>query len=84
MNTMRGIFMLVGVVVVVFGAYLLYDQADLNRWVGIGIVTAGILIFVGLAIMAFAGGSKADPPAPAQPSNIVQDNREVKRTDRRE
>lgn len=46
MNTLRGILMLVGVGVLLIGAYLFYFQADIDRWVSIGIVTAGILVFI--------------------------------------
>lgn len=79
MNVARGIIMLGGIVVVLAGAYLLYFEADLSRWVSIGILTAGILVFVGMSIMAFAGGARTDPVA-AQPTRVVQDNREVVRS----
>ena len=75
MNTLRGILMMAGVGILLIGAYLFYFQADLDRWVSIGIVTAGILVFVGVCVMMFAGGARADP-APRSPG-VVQDNREV-------
>ena len=45
------------------GAYLLYFEADLNRWVSIGVLMAGFLLFIGLAVMSFASGAPADKPA---------------------
>jgi len=76
MNMMRTILMLGGTLIVLAGAYLLYFEADLNRWLSIGILTAGILVFVGVSIMAFAGGARADAPA-AERTRVIQDNREV-------
>lgn len=84
MNATRGIVMSVGIAIVLVGAYLLYFEADLNRWVSIGILTAGILLFIGVAVMAFAGGGRSDPVANAPPTSVVQDNRPVvQRNDRR-
>src|SRR5687767_704493 len=79
MNTTRAILMSVGVVTVLVGAYLLYFEANLDRWVSIGIVTAGILLFVGVCVMMFAGGAKTDPVAPQNNpgGTVVQDNRPV-------
>lgn len=75
--------MMVGVGVLLIGAYLFYFQADLDRWVSIGIVTAGILVFVGVCIMMFAGGARTDPATTRSPA-VVQDNREtVQRNDPR-
>lgn len=82
---MRGIVMLVGIAVVLLGTYLLYFQANLDRWISIGILTAGILLFVGVCIMAFAGGARTDPARAqaAPPTTVVQDNRPVRRNDQR-
>lgn len=68
-----------GVVIVLFGAYLLYFEADLNRWISIGLLTAGILLFVGVCVMMFAGGARSDPPEAARPTSVIQDNRPVVR-----
>lgn len=85
MNTTRAILMSVGVVTVLVGAYLLYFEANLDRWVSIGIVTAGILLFIGVCVMMFAGGAKTDPVAPqnTRGSTVVQDNRPVTQRNQR-
>lgn len=85
MNTTRAILLAVGVVTVLVGAYLLYFEANLDRWVSIGIVTAGILLFIGVVVMMFAGGAKSDPVAPREHGGgtVVQDNRPVTQRNRR-
>lgn len=73
--------MAVGLIIVVAAAYLLYFEADLNRWLSMGILSAGILLFVGLAVMMFAGSAPSEPPArtqpasPGPPTTVVQHNR---------
>lgn len=64
MNPTRAVMWMFGVVVLLAGAYLLYFEADLNRWVSIGVLGAGFLIFIGLAVMTFAGSSPNDPTNP--------------------
>lgn len=84
MNTTRAILMAVGVVTVLVGAYLLYFEANLDRWVSIGIVTAGILLFVGVCVMMFAGGAKTDPASNnTRGSTVVQENRPVTQRNQR-
>ncbi|MEA3136402.1 MAG: hypothetical protein QOJ26_1073 [Thermoplasmata archaeon] len=51
----------VGLVVILAGAYLLYFEAGFDRWISIGVLGAGLLLFVGLAVMSFAGGAPTDP-----------------------
>jgi hypothetical protein len=59
---------MLGIVVILAGVFLLYFEAGLSRWVSLGIVGAGVLLFVGMAIMAFASGAPSDPsPTPANP-----------------
>jgi hypothetical protein len=69
---------MVGLVAILAGAYLLYFEAGLDRWVSIGILGAGVLVFVGLAVMTFATNSPRDP-APrtvvreeAAPATVVE------------
>lgn len=71
MNATRAILWVLGIVFVLGGAYMLYFEADLNRWVSIGILTAGFLLFIGLAILGFANRAPSDAP--------VVENREVVR-----
>ena len=78
-----------GVVLILAGAYLLYFEAGLSRWVSIGVLTAGFLLFIGLAVMSYAATSPPDTPAVqarGADRNIVVDNRAttVKRDDRRD
>lgn len=61
MNATRTVLWMVGLVAIVGGAALLYFEAGLDRWVSIGIVGAGLLVFVGLAVMTFATNSPAEP-----------------------
>jgi len=64
MNPTRTVIWMVGLVAILAGAYLLYFEANLERWVSIGILGAGLLVFIGLAVMTFASGqSDASPPA---------------------
>ncbi|HUR61801.1 MAG TPA: hypothetical protein VM286_05490 [Candidatus Thermoplasmatota archaeon] len=72
MNATRAILWVLGVLFVLGGAYMLYFQAGLNRWVSIGILTAGFLLFIGLAVMGFAGRAPSD-------TAIVEGDREVVR-----
>jgi hypothetical protein len=52
---------MVGLVAILAGAYLLYFEAGFDRWVSIGILGAGLLLFVGLAVMTFASSAPTDP-----------------------
>lgn len=63
MNATRIVMWLVGLVAILAGAYMLYFEADLDRWVSLGVLGAGLLLFIGLAIMAFAGSSRGDDDA---------------------
>ena len=62
MNTTRAILWVFGIILVLVGAYMLYYQAGLDRWVSIGILTAGFLVFIGLAVMAFSETARSDTP----------------------
>jgi len=88
MNATRAVFWMLGIVFILAGAYMLYFEAGLNRWVSIGVVTAGVLLFVGLAVMTFATGAPADRPAKVvrtEPSTTVVDSHPtyVERDERR-
>lgn len=61
MNANRSIMLGLGIVIILAGVYLLYFEANLSRWVSIGILSAGILLFVGLAVMSFASSAPTDP-----------------------
>lgn len=61
MNATRSVMWMVGLVAILAGAYLLYFEAGLERWVSLGIVGAGLLVFVGLAVMTFSQTAPNDP-----------------------
>lgn len=63
---------MVGLVAILAGAYLLYFEAGLDRWVSIGILGAGLLLFVGLAVMTFASSAPSEPT-----TRVVQDDATV-------
>ena len=62
MNPVRTVLLVLGIALVVLGAYMLYFEAGLQRWVSLGVVTAGLLILVGLIVMGVAGGARIDRP----------------------
>lgn len=63
MSPLRMIFMALGIAIFIFGVYLFFFEAGLEQWVSIGILTAGVIIFVGLLVMGFASGAPRDEPA---------------------
>ncbi|MEA3204347.1 MAG: hypothetical protein QOI63_2029 [Thermoplasmata archaeon] len=73
MNATRAILWVLGIVFVLGGAYMLYFQAGLNRWVSIGVLTAGFLLFIGLAVMGFAGQAPSDTPAVVEDREVVRE-----------
>jgi Na+/phosphate symporter len=65
---------MLGILLLLAGAYLLYFEANLSRWVSIGVITAGVLLFIGLAMMSFAGNSTHDTRTT---SKVTKDGRDV-------
>ena len=80
MNPTRTVIWMVGLVAILAGAYLLYFEANLARWVSIGILGAGLLVFIGLAVMTFAS-SQSDTVAVA-PAARVREETVVERAPR--
>ncbi len=62
MDLTRGIFLLVGLIAIIAGAFMLFFEAGLDRWVSMTILIGGVLIFVGLAVVGFATSAPRDPP----------------------
>jgi hypothetical protein len=87
MNATRSVMWMVGLVAILAGAYLLYFEAGLDRWVSIGILGAGLLLFVGLAVMTFASGAPSEPsPQAVREKEVVVERAPrtvVERDDRR-
>lgn len=84
MNASRTITMILGLAFLLAGAYLLYFEANLSRWVSIGILSAGVLLFIGLAVMSYAGSAPVEPAArtvvehetiESRPTTVIEDRR---------
>ena len=54
MNAGRAILYFLGVILVVAALLMFFFQAGLNRWVPVGLLAAGVLLIIGLAVMSFA------------------------------
>lgn len=63
MTPPRVLFMVLGLSIFVVGAYLVFFEAGLERWISIGLLTAGIVILIGLLLMGFASEARSDEPA---------------------
>lgn len=73
MNPTRAVIWMLGLVAILAGAYLLYFEAGLDRWVSIGLLGAGLLVFVGLAVMTFANSAPRDPsPQVVREETVVE------------
>lgn len=66
MDPTRGIFLVLGLVAIIAGAFMLFFEAGLDRWVSMTILVAGILVFVGLIVVGFATSAPQDPPPPEE------------------
>jgi hypothetical protein len=73
MNATRAILWVLGIAFVLGGAYMLYFEAGLNRWVSIGVLTAGFLLFIGLAVLGFADRAPSDAPAVVEEREVVHE-----------
>lgn len=62
MDFVRMTFMLLGLIAVIGGALMLFFEAGLERWISMTILLAGVLIFVGIAVIGFASSAPRDPP----------------------
>lgn len=60
MNTTRAALWGVGIVLILVSAYIFYFEANLSRWFSVTILAAGMLLFVGLLVLTFAGGRHDD------------------------
>ena len=73
MNATRAVIWMLGLVAILAGAYMLYFEAGLDRWVSIGILGAGLLLFIGLAVMTFANSAPTDPaPRVVREETVVE------------
>lgn len=84
MNVGRTIGWLIGIVLVLVGVYMLYFATGIDQFVSIGVITAGVLIFLGLAVMGFASNMRREPeePAGSHHETIIREERATDRGDR--
>lgn len=54
MNAARMVVFILGIALVVAGAWMLFFQAGLSRWIPLGVAGAGLLVLIGLLIVGFA------------------------------
>ncbi|MHB8605388.1 MAG: hypothetical protein ACYDCK_09040 [Thermoplasmatota archaeon] len=79
----RALLWFVGVAVVIVGIWMLFFQTDLQRWIPMTVLTAGVIIFVGVAVMTFADRSPTtsetviEEPAPAR--RVVREEETTRR-----
>ncbi|HUR25879.1 MAG TPA: hypothetical protein VM327_07705 [Candidatus Thermoplasmatota archaeon] len=50
----RAIMYFLGVILVIAALAMLFFQTGLQRWVPVGLLAAGVLLIIGLAVMSFA------------------------------
>jgi hypothetical protein len=50
----RAILYFLGIILVIAALAVFFFQTGLNRWVPVGLLAAGVLLIIGLAVMSFA------------------------------
>lgn len=56
----RAIMYFLGVILVVGALLMFFFQTGLDRWVPIGLLAAGVLLIIGLAVLSFAGNAPSE------------------------
>ena len=56
----RAILYFLGVILVVAALAMFFFQTGLDRWVPVGLLAAGVLLIIGLAVMSFADNAPED------------------------
>ena len=54
MSAGRSILYLLGILLVIAALAMFFFESGLNRWVPVGLLAAGVLLIIGLAVMSFA------------------------------
>ncbi len=54
MSAGRSILYLLGILLVIGALAMFFFESGLNRWVPVGLLAAGVLLIIGLAVMSFA------------------------------
>ncbi len=56
----RAILYFLGVILVIAALAMFFFQTGLDRWVPVGLLAAGVLLIIGLAVMSFADSAPED------------------------
>jgi hypothetical protein len=56
----RAILYFLGVILVIAALAMFFFQTGLDRWVPVGLLAAGVLLIIGLAVMSFADNAPED------------------------
>jgi Ni/Fe-hydrogenase subunit HybB-like protein len=59
-NAGRVLLYFVGVLLVIAALAIFFMQTGLSKWVPTGLLAAGVLLIIGLAVMSFADSAPAD------------------------
>lgn len=62
MSAGRSVLYLLGIILVVAALGMFFFQTGLNRWVPVGLLAAGVLLIIGLAVMSFANSAPEERP----------------------
>ena len=54
LSASRAILYFLGIVLVIAALAIFFFQTGLDRWVPVGLLAAGVLLIIGLAVMSFA------------------------------
>ena len=60
MSIIRLVMWILGIGLLLSGVYLFYFEANLSRWFSLTLLAAGVLAFLGLVVLGFAGGRGDD------------------------
>lgn len=80
MNTARMVMWVLGIGLMIGGVYLFYFEANLARWFSVTLLGAGVLLFVGLLVLMFAGGRGGDSRTTVVNEDSASGTRDVKTT----
>ena len=56
----RAILYFLGVILVIAALAMFFFQTGLDRWIPVGLLAAGVLLIIGLAVMSFADNAPED------------------------
>ncbi|MFO1533038.1 MAG: hypothetical protein ABR562_04970 [Thermoplasmatota archaeon] len=60
MNGTRMVVFILGLALVLVGAWMLFFQTGLSKWVPVGIAGAGLLVLIGLLVIGFSEDASSD------------------------